>query len=429
MVLQKNAERAYFIFLYAFAALLPTFFFIAPILIVLIGLSWLALIHKQSFNNIKNAPKIVWVFIIFYVLHVLSYFISENKQQASFELEQKLGFLLLPIFVGSGPVIDNKRLSNLFIFYIFGISAVAITCFTNAGIIWYKSHTYNQFFYHQLVHIFSANAIYNSVYTLFSLSLLMLYNWPGSGIFKNKILYTLLFIIQIIFLLLLSSKTVILLFALILVPLYIMKINKQHKITWVQLTPFAFITFLLALVLFTNNPIKTRYKQITKYNQTSYWIPEKENQQQQFNHLTIRLFLWKIAIENIIENKLYLYGSGSGDVQDLQKKKILIYEKRFDPDRNTNQLCDLNIHNQILQTFFMLGFVGLLIVIYILITPFFWTSNDGIKNIIIVFNLSYIFLAMQESVFQTQAGVIYYLFMYFIFYNYCSNNVKKEVVY
>jgi len=183
------------------------------------------------------------------------------------------------------------------------------------------------------------------------------------------------------------------------------------------------------LVLFTNNPIKTRYKQITKYNQTSYWIPEKENQQQQFNHLTIRLFLWKIAIENIIENKLYLYGSGSGDVQDLQKKKILIYEKRFDPDRNTNQLCDLNIHNQILQTFFMLGFVGLLIVIYILITPFFWTCNDGIKNIIIVFNLSYIFLAMQESVFQTQAGVIYYLFMYFIFYNYCSNNVKKEVVY
>ncbi len=425
MLLHNKSRQIYYILLCILALVIPTYFFLAPILIILLSVSWLLQLNaKQLVYNIKK-NKALWALVIFYFLHIVGYFYSIDKRQGLFDLQQKLSFIVLPLVIGCGPRIGYRELENIFIYYVFGTTFAALECFTRAIIIWKHSGITSQFFYHNLVHCFSANAIYFSLYTLLSLSMLLLYPWSSKSVFKKKALYYAVIFIQILFYILLSSKTFLILLVVLIAPFYFKKILKQKSILKEQ--RFALVSLVIAIVFIssTRNPIRSRYEQIFQNHKMEYLLPDINNKDPKFNNLTLRLFIWRIAIENIKENNLWIAGCGIGDVKLYQRKKITSYDYKFNNDRSEPGVWEFNMHNQYLQTLFMLGVIGLISLLIIVLYPFYYVKDLSCMNMFLIFNISFLLLMLQESSFQTQAGIIYYVFFYCIFYNIWNSNVKN----
>jgi O-antigen ligase len=121
-----------------------------------------------------------------------------------------------------------------------------------------------------------------------------------------------------------------------------------------------------------------------------------------------RIGVWKAALHIIRENPFL--GVGTGDVKDElmreyhEQNVIPAYEQR------------LNAHNQYLQTFVTLGLTGFMVLAMILIVPAISSirRNDymyGAFLLIIILNIAF------ESMFETQAGVVFYAFFNIIFFS------------
>ncbi|MCK6648809.1 MAG: O-antigen ligase family protein, partial [Bacteroidia bacterium] len=115
-----------------------------------------------------------------------------------------------------------------------------------------------------------------------------------------------------------------------------------------------------------------------------------------------RIFVWKASVDVIKEN--LLLGVGTGDSRDKMLEKYL--EKQM----KTEYEFGLNSHNQFLNTAVSLGLLGLLLLLACFIVPFFKALR--VKNIldigfVVLVSMNLLF----ESMFERQAGVIFYVFL------------------
>jgi len=377
--------------------------------------------------NIKTR-KILWLWITFFLLHGLSYFYSLDKEQSIIDLKAKASFIILPVIIGAGMVIDKKILERIFIFFVAGVSIIGIFCISRAFVLYNEFGTTIQFFYHPLINGLDANAVYQALYALFSISLLLFFPWDSRSM---KILKIPLLVFQIIFFILLSSRTLILIFFIVVLPIYLRDtFIKKEKGFLYTLILFLF-SLILAIVIFeTNNPIKKRYTDIINQNEKITWNDYQSNKYREFNNLSLRLFLWRVGIDNVKENNLWWKGAGNGSVNMLQNKKMAeygvtdIYNKE-----NRSLLYNINLHNMYLETLIMLGIPGLILLLLIIFAPFIYVKYFEYKNILFIFNFSFLILMLQEASLQTQAGIIFYTLFSMLIYNYiCSERQKIKIV-
>ena len=114
-----------------------------------------------------------------------------------------------------------------------------------------------------------------------------------------------------------------------------------------------------------------------------------------------RMEIWKISLEIIKEN--FLIGVGTGDVKDELLKH---YEEK---GMSFAKHYNLNAHGQYFQTFITLGFFGFISLILLFIIPFFQSFKN--RNIIYFsFLVIVAFNILVESMFENQAGVVFYTF-------------------
>lgn len=381
---------------------------------------------KQTFTNLRER-KIFWAILIFFLLHAISYFYSTNKGESLTDLQLKLLFVALPITIGAGADINKLWLTRIVTFFVAGITAIAIFCFADAIILWTEQHITWQFFYHQLVRKLSANAVYMSWYVVFSLSCLLYYPWPKQG--KGRvILLVFTILLQLLFLFLLSSRTLILLF--VGITIISLLANRFKTSIGEKVLYIALLTSIL-FVVFTDNPIKRRYTEVaTTTNSevrpvkstdtlppTANTIAEKTTPPK-LKNVGLRVFIWKAGFQNMNEHHLWLTGAGNGDVHLLQNQKL--YENgitdMFDAE-NRSEFYNINLHNMYFQSLFMLGIPGLILFLIITFSPVITFFRNKCVKIFIFFNIISIIFMLQESVLQTQAGMLYYVFFWVIFWN------------
>jgi O-antigen ligase len=114
-----------------------------------------------------------------------------------------------------------------------------------------------------------------------------------------------------------------------------------------------------------------------------------------------RVAIWKASAEIIRDH--WLLGVGTGDVKDA------LYGKYAEKRMNAALKKKLNSHCQYLQTFIALGVAGFLFLVLMLLLP-------GIRAIQMKDNTYLIFLGifafniLVESMFEIQAGVVFYAF-------------------
>jgi O-antigen ligase len=116
---------------------------------------------------------------------------------------------------------------------------------------------------------------------------------------------------------------------------------------------------------------------------------------------TGRLLIWENSLEIIRNN--FLFGVGTGDVKDFLLEKY--EENKFTYYQNK----EFNAHNQYLQTFISLGLFGFIVLLLTLMLPLAYAIKN--KQFIYLFFLIIFSLnLLVESMFETQAGVVFYAF-------------------
>ena len=121
----------------------------------------------------------------------------------------------------------------------------------------------------------------------------------------------------------------------------------------------------------------------------------------EFNTTSSRIAVWKHGLQLISEN--FIFGVGTGDVKDALKST---YDKQIESQLVEKQL---NAHNQYLQSFIALGLPGFIGLISILGLAFLTTvKNNFIEGAFFIILVS--FNMLFESMFETQAGVIFIAF-------------------
>jgi O-antigen ligase len=422
----------YLLCLVAFLLSFP--FLCAAIGIIILTFFWLLQCNfRELVRNIWHR-KALWPFIIFYILHGISYFYSADKGSSLFDLQAKLSFIILPIIVGAGLNLDLIKLERVIFWFINGIFSMAVFCLCRALYIWVNSGTTSQFYYHQLVANLDANAVYYSWYSIVAIAALIFFPFKKHYI-KQSVFKTATTFILIIFIILLSSKTLIALFILLIIPIWITRLysKKQSIITPVVVT--ILISTGVVILLNTNNPVKKRYLEIFNHENT-ITLTLKTNpgskdtavQKKIYNNLTIRLFIWRVAFENIRQHNLWYYGCGNGDLEHLQNDKMAEdgIADIFNPQARS-PLYNINIHNMYIETLMMIGVPGLIILIIILTIPFLYIRRTEAYIFFLIFFLSSLLFMFQEAALQTQAGIVYYTYVYSLFFSYYYYSVKAFV--
>lgn len=411
---------------------IPTKFIVSSICLALVAILWVLQGNlKETFTRIKNRPSI-WLWFLLYILLIISYFYSEDKTQASFDLKVKLAYLILPIIVGAGVnVIDKKVAERIYISLIAGVTLVAIVSLIEATIIWYPDHYYFAFFYHDLVSSFDPNAVYMAWYTIFSIALLLFLPWEYHFKKSKKGLKTILISFLVIFFFLLSARMFMLLFLLFVIPYFLKRMfAKMKRGIIVTIITIVSLFALFQVIDNTNNPIRTRYYSIIHSNTDYAWLDDYSwVEESRFDNATIRLFLWRLGVESIRDRNAWWTGVGNGDVHVVLKEKMhaLKVQNVDNPDESKRPgFYNSNLHNMYLQTLVMIGITGLLVFLLIVFMPVFYIHKMKPYQPFLVFHITSILFMMQEAVLQTQAGIFFYILFSSMFWGMFYN--EKQIV-
>ncbi len=388
---------------------------VSSILIILASVFFLfdrnlALKLKQLVNN-----KIGLLVIGFYGLQIYSALISNNSHEAFLILERRLSFFLFPILLlGQSSSTLIKRVCLSFAYACIGSILV---CLGGAFLLFLNSNDWGVFFYHSLSSIVGLNAIYLSIYSAFSLFVL-LYYYKSFGSVKKRI--SLGSIAFLLFSLILLSSKMLLFVTLLGVVLFFVFELKLNKHTWIV---FMGVLVFFALI-FIIKPVRQRFvvefnsnTEVLKLNQYKYDTP--------FTGLTLRLVFWKICYEIVNERQAWISGVGIGDFQDLLNQKYI--EKGI--YTGNRQLGDTGYigygpHNQWVEVFFSMGLIGLLYFIWFITFIVFHYIKRG-NGLALLFIFIFVSVSMTECVLSVNKGIVFFAFFICLFNGYNCRTISK----
>lgn len=422
MISQDLNQKIHFYLTCLLAFFTPIHPKILPILIILLTINWIINPSniKQSFKVLSSNLALSSIAIL-YLLYLISMLYSANLSFGGQVLETKMSLLIIPLIYSAYINTTKEKLNHYLKIFVYGCIVYALICFSYATYAYFKpleidlgnGYTFNygaNYFYYYYLSVFF-HPSYTAMYSVFAIAIivfslkkeLLLLNW------KN----VLTIILLSVFVLLLSSKAGWI--SLFLLGLYsigwLISVKKFLPIIYfsVPLT----VMFLVFNVYYTPT-VSQRIPQVETIKKA---ITEKDN-----NNETVttskdgnasRVFIWKASAELFTTN--ILFGTGTGDSKD---ELLQIYLKKNMSSEYENKL---NSHNQYFTTAISLGIIGLVIMLFTFIFPFYLSIIE--KNYIIsAFLILVSFNLLFESMYETQAGIVFYAFFNTLL---CSTFVKN----
>ncbi|HHW59777.1 MAG: O-antigen ligase family protein [Bacteroidales bacterium] len=362
-------------------------------------------IIKKDLTFQWNA-NILWV--IFFLLYVIFFFKTTNKQAGLFELEKKLSLLVfgsLFLFKYNKPIsIPFWIISFIILIFIRGIIN-----FIEAFVMYRDIHLFQAFLttrFSQHIH-----PTYFSIYIIVSLFGLI-YLQHKRFIKLPKWLIICYIIFSILLIIFLSSTAAILFFLFSIVFFLIFYFYKKLKP--LIATIFIITILLISFITIKYIPFKTINLKETIENTILFLNNPKEcTQSKEFIESSNekRLILWKLSWEKFKENPL---GYGVGSAGDVYRD---VYQK-YELDSFIEPLLDS--HNQYLRIALEMGIIGLLAYLSILIT-FIVKAIKQKKYLLLFVLISLIYFGLFESVLQRQSGVIFFVYIITFLYLYEPN--------
>ncbi len=353
----------------------------------------LAAVRKGARSRFRYDPLFI-MFGLYYLGFIIAWAVYPQDRSATYALQQKAAFVAVPLLFlalpGWGPELWRAARAA----FVCGTAFALLCCLGYAAAAYLKTGDPGLFFYHDLVKLLSANAIYTSLYVLISMVYLMdhLCNNKDSAS-GARVAMLILVVFLLGGLLLLSSKLLIV--AGIISLLYY--IFKYFRSKWVGIGLAVVLAAGIAAVLLTPNRINERFS-VVAWQQPDVALRYSDYSNAAFDGLNLRLLLWRMGFELLDERKAWLTGLGGKHYHEALNEKIAAY-KLYEGYR------DIDFHSQYMEALVRFGIAGLILLIvtlgYILYCSF--KSGKNLPGIItIIFSMSF----LTESVLETQAGIL-----------------------
>lgn len=374
-----------------------------------IGLIFIVVIIKSITERQKLFPDKIILFLVlgcalFYAVQFLKCINTLDDPVALKHLRIKSGLLFIPVAVGGSWFINEKIRDRLLSFFSILVLAGCLYCVVAAFINFYQTKDLLSFFYYELIKPFDHHAIYFSIIVFFILIFLIEKIKPGYFLIHKWFHYSAIIFLSF-FLILLSSRLVISFYIFYLLFYFISSVKKAA----IKISIITAITALGFLVLFSNNPVGNRFKDII-HGDLSLVQKERFDPGDYFGGLQFRLFYWRLVPEILTENKSWLTGVGPANSQSLLDKKYREMNLYIgEPSRGDTGFLGYNTHSQFLESLLQTGLIGLLIFIFIclLLIKMMLLSKNRVMIFVTLLLLIY---SLIESVFETQYGLLLFLF-------------------
>lgn len=342
---------------------------------------------RQGIKN--NQLKLLF---LFFISTCVSAFFSVNSSEALTSIEIKFSFIIFPwlFFCFDYPI---QILKKCLIGFVSGCFFACIFLIGRAAIYAFKGQS-EYFFYTS----FSAflHPSYFAMYLTFAICVIVLFyqTWFSS---QREMKYIAIFfiILFIVSIFLCSSKLGIIGFFIILPILFFTKNRKLFKFKYLALAVLVFISgFIISSKLFPES--FSRLKALKTFNSNHIDKTSKES-------VAVRLLIWQQALKLIAQAPIV--GYGVGDVNDQ------LYESYKNQGLEGAYEHKLNAHNQYLQTSIGLGLIGFILLFYYTIGQMV-VSLIKAKYLLFIFSLLVTLNFLVESMLQTAAGVLFFVFFY-----------------
>ncbi|MGS2725682.1 O-antigen ligase family protein [Psychroserpens sp. BH13MA-6] len=333
--------------------------------------------------------------LLFALYSFITVFWSQDQPQTIHAISRQLPLFLFPIAGMCMPNLSKESIIKLFRQYSLFLCGFAVVLTLLAFSKYHKYQFRGFLFYHDLVAPLELNAIYVSylfsTFFLFNLSML------GSASLKKQLPIILMLGT---FLVMLNSKMIISVTAVLAVLLLVFKIkNRIQKLS-------IFTVLLMGLILVFNfaNPVKNRF--ITEFDTafTEIFKAESFEKGRAYTGLEARLLQMRVSRDIIDTPAELIFGVG---LSGSQKEITAIHKNLNTP----LAFQSYNFHNQYIQVFTELGLLGLLLFLLML----------GVavkKSIEIKLFLPFIVISMalflSESVIWRQRGILFFGIMYLL---------------
>lgn len=384
-------------------------------------------------RNAKIEAKVILLIpILLYIWMVASYFWSVDTSRTTSAIFKEITLFLIPVaFLIMKPFTKNQIL-KLFKYYGYAMVFYALFFLLRATVRYLISGDQRAFFYHgEYDNDFGLvpkllNAIHVSVYVAVAFFYFL------SKEIKSK-LDIIFASILLIFIFLLSSKNIIIVF-LFLIGIHFFYFSKSsNKMRLRNLAIFILVVgsvlsfskiknrFLVEFQSNTNTSVSHNvYNEADEgVNYVSIyeaWNNESFTDGDYFPGTAFRVYQFRIFVEIFKEEPVFWTGLGL----NASLNKLLEKEKKYNLHEGYGTF---NFHNQYVQNFAELGFIGFLFLIVIL----FLNIKKALKHkdfIHISFAILMISLFLTESFLWRQTGALYFIIFYCLFNN--NNEYKKQ---
>lgn len=392
-------NRFFCLLLILLPASFPFYHSISSILTIAIIFVWLLLDgYKNIFKALKN--KFVLLFILTYLISLISLAYSHNKGAGFFTLQKTLSLLIFPLILFTVKLSKKTTESIIYSFAIScsiaAISSLAYAVFKNYSVNSLATLIPELFGTTMSFQLLGVSHVYFSLYLAFTIIIFFYFLMIKEKHSYTSILVLILIAFLLFFLFILGGKMSIISLFMIMFITCIAFIIKTKR--WL----IGFLCFVLPVSIFfitVNNSQYAKNRFYPLFNSSNYEVGNNS-----WNSIGSRVSILKCVIEIFKQNPIV--GTGVGDVQD-------------DLDECTEglgftSLKEMDPHNQFLQYLLGIGIIGMIVFIVSILYPFVIACRyKNILYLCFMFLFSLCFLT--ESLLERQHGVMFFAFFNSLF--------------
>ncbi len=358
---------------------------------------------RTAFKNI-----FFWGFAVIFLIELAGLLYTHDLAAAWKQMESKATFLAIPFIFLAGPFTDASGYRKLLTAYCWLLAVVCLYCLSMACLEYHWQHDVGVFFYHDLTRAAGVNAVFFSGYVLSAIFFLL---FTSKG--RLRIVPILFFSG---FMILLSSRLLLALLGIGYVVYAIARRRSRFKL-WTSFSFVLVIVLGLGMLAFTNNPFSRRYQELSpgRISTSMKAVPISEAS---VNGISLRLFMWRSALQILNEQHAWFFGVTGGDSQARLDQKYL--------DAGLHQgYLGYNFHNEHIEVLVHSGLVGWALFMGWVVSLIWMTRPTRAMTAVFTTGLI-LLLCFTESVLEMQHGI--FLCCFFPLLQYCGRPTRSAVI-
>ena len=391
-----------------------------------LGILFVGVLFTFKKSNFKAEENLLFPIALFLLMGISLMWTADFSSSLR-ALTKGVPLLLIPVSFLILPSLTQLQKQKIISFYSLGMVVFSLFYLIKAALRYALTQNSTVFFYHELV-TEEVNAIHVSVYV--SLAAFYFMTKTVKSVFDK---FGIVFLT--VFLILLSSKNIIIVFLGLMLFYYLKTYKSSQKFRFIKLGIFIFFIVGIAftgkikdrfLIEYQsnvtdhslNNEIGDSSSKVYNVSAKQAWTQEQFHPNDYFPGTAFRVYQIRIFMEMLQEDSIFFkgYGLNATDFKISEKRRqhnlYEGYEKK-------------NFHNEYVQIFAELGIFGLLILLVML----FINIRNAIKTkdfVHISFAVLMISLFLTESFLSRQRGIVFFTMMYCIYNSGIIVIAKKE---